>query len=365
MKPVRLVGPIAAVCVTLWAGDACAQFGPRIEAARDAMEAGETERARAMFTELTRSQSLREAATAVFYLAEMADDEMAFPRALAGYRDFLARDPGSRFAARAQARVEDLEHHAEGDFAPLTALERVRRDPSLANSLAGIQHLDRELERFPPGPVRAEARQLVGEAYLSRLQRPRDAARVLHALANDASATEDVRSLAAERLVQARALMGEEVSAAREVSTMRIDPEVQRDARVLARRSILRRASWVTLSLTAVMALLSLARMGRARRLGEVFRAWRRPLPLAQLTLLTLGGGGLAKMFDEHEMSPFLVLGAGSLGVYLAAAAWSVAGSAHPAAKVGRAFVCFTAALAVAFLAMDTLDPMMLEGINL
>ncbi len=355
----------ALLAATLSAGDAWAQFGPRIEAARDAMEAGETDRARTMFTELTRSQSLREAATAVYYLAEMADDEMAFARALAGYRDFLARDPGSRFAARAQARVEDLEQHAEGNFAPLMALERVRRDEELANSLAGIQALDRELEHFPPGQVRAEARQLVGEAYLSRLQRPRDAARVLHALANDERAPQDIRSLAAERLVQARALMGEEVSAAQEVSTMRIDPEVQRDARVLARRSILRSASWVTLSLTLAMAMLSVIRMARAKRLTEVFRAWKRPLPLAQLALLTLGGGGLARLFDDHEVAPFMVLGAGSLAVYLSATAWSVAGSARIEARVLRAVVSLLAALAVAFLAMDTLDVMMLEGINL
>ncbi len=295
----------------------------------------------------------------------MADEDFEFARALAGYRDLLARDPGSRFAARAQARVEDLEHHGEGGFAPLTILERVRRDETLANSLAAIQRLEREAERFPPGLVRAEARQLVGEAYLSRLQRPREAARVLHALANDDAAPQDVRSLAAERLVQARALMGEEVSAASEVSAMRVDPEVQHDARVLARRAMLRMASWVTLSLTAAMGLLSLALMARARRAGEVWRAWRRPLPIAQITLLTLGGGGLAKLFDEHEMSPFLLLGAGSLGVYLAAAAWSVAGSARVSARIARGMLCLLAALAVAFLTMDALDPMMLEGINL
>ena len=146
---------------------------------------------------------------------------------------------------------------------------------------------------------------------------------------------------------------------------MRVDPEVQHDARVLARRAVLRKLSWVTLSLTAAMAVLSFAMMTKAKRVGEIWRAWKRPLPLAQIALLTLGGGGLAKLFDEHEMSPFLLLGAGSLGVYLASTAWSVAGSDRISARVARAVVCLVATLAVAFLTMDTLDPMMLEGINL
>ncbi len=62
----RLSRASAALAATLFAGASLAQLTPRIEAARDAMEAGETDRARAMFTEITRSESLREAATAVY-----------------------------------------------------------------------------------------------------------------------------------------------------------------------------------------------------------------------------------------------------------------------------------------------------------
>jgi hypothetical protein len=353
------------VAMALSASVAHAQITPALEAARDAMEAGEADRARAMFTALTRSASLREAATAVYYLAVMADEGLEFRRALAGYQDFIARDPGSRFAARAQARVDDLLHHAEGNFAPLVALERVRRNEQSANSLAGIQRLDREMATFPAGAVRAEAQLLVGEAYLNRLQRPRDAARVLHILAGDTSAAQEVRSLAAERLVQARTLMGEERVAAQEITALRVDPEVQRDAEVLARRSLLRDIAWATLAVTAAAGVTSLVRAARAKRMHEVLRVWKRPLPLAQIAVLTLGGGALAKAYDEHEVSPFLLLGAGALAVYLAATAWNVVGSNRVALRVGRALVCMLAALAVSFLTMHTLDTMMLEGINL
>ena len=88
------------LALVLFAGGASAQMTARVEEARAALEAGETDRARALFTELARSPNAREAATAAYHLATMADDALDFPAALAGYRDFLQRDPGSRFAAR-------------------------------------------------------------------------------------------------------------------------------------------------------------------------------------------------------------------------------------------------------------------------
>lgn len=364
----RLAAVALGACVAFGALDgatAYAQVTAPIEAAREVMESGDSARAREMFTALTHSASLREAATAVYYLAVMADEEMNFAAAVAGYRDFLARDPGSRFAARAQARVDDLMAHSEGGFAPLVTLERVRRDEQAASSLAGLRALDRAIAGFPPGNVRAEARLLVGEGYLSRVQRPADAARVLHDLAGDPSGSQELRALAAERLVEARAQLGQEVAAAQEVTALRADPEVQHDAAVLARRAVLRRASWTLLALTLLAGVTAVARAALAKRMGDVLRAWRRPLPLVQLGFLTLGGGTLAKLYDEHEMSPFLVLGGGALAVYLSASAWNVTGHDHPAARAWRGLVCLLAVLAVSFLAMDTLDPMMLEGISL
>lgn len=353
------------LALVLFAGGASAQMTARVEEARAALEAGETDRARALFTELARSPNAREAATAAYHLATMADDALDFPAALTGYRDFLRRDPGSRFAARAQARVDDLSSHGEGDFVPLQRLERVRRDEALANSLEGIRALDRAIDTFPPGLVRAEARLLVGEGYLSRLNRLRDAARVLRALAEDPAAPSDLRSLAAERLVDARAGVGEERAGADEVRAMPLDPEVRQNAAVRARRARLRVAARWTLAACAGIGLFALAWAARERRVKEVLRAWRRPLPWAQLAILTVGGGGLAKVYDEHDVEPFVALGAGVAAVYLVASAWSVAMRDRRWARGVGGALCFAAALAVSFLAMDALDVMMLEGISL
>jgi tetratricopeptide (TPR) repeat protein len=336
-----------------------------IEAAREAMESGDVERARTLFEALTRTSSVRDAAAATYWLAVLDDDALRFEAALARYRDFVVRDPGSRFAARAQARIDDLVAHNEGGFAPLTSLERVRRDETLANTVQGIEGLERAIESFPPGPVRAEARLLVGEAYLNRLARARDAARVLRTLAEDASASQELRSLAAEKLIEARAQLGEERAAVRELAPLRVDAEVKQSAVVLARRSVLRRSAWSVLALTVVAGAFALLRAVLRGEVAVVLKVWRRPLPLAQLAMLTVGGGALAKLYDDHEMGPFLMLGVGSLGVYLSATAWNVVGASSPAARIARAALCLVAVLAVSFLAMDTLDPMMLEGINL
>lgn len=354
-----------AVTLTFFTVPVAAQMGPRIEAARAAMEAGDTARARALFTELTRSDNRREAALAVYHLAVMADDALDFQAALEGYRDFLRRDPGSRFAARAQARVDDLNAHGEGAFVPLQHLERVRRDEALASSLAGIQALDRAIATFPAGLVRAEARMLVGEAYLSRLDRPQDAVRVLRALAEDPSAPRDLRSLAAERLIDARSNLGQEQAVADEVRALPVDPEVRREAIVRARRAKIRMGARGTLLSCVVLGAFAIAWTVREGRVREVFRAWRRPVPWGQLAVLTVGAGTLAKLYDEHDVAPFLALGAGVAGVYLVASAWAVAMKHRPWGRAIGALLCFAAALSVSFLAMDALDVMMLEGISL
>ena len=73
----------------------------------------------------------------------------------------------------------------------------------------------------------------------------------------------------------------------------------------------------------------------------------------------------LAKLADDHEVSPFAVLGGGALAVYLVAVALNVVGGAGAGARAARATVCALAVLAVSYLAMLGLDPMMLEGIGL
>ena len=366
MIPRRRIATLLAA-LSLAASPAWAQWTERLSAARDAMESGDAGAARAELQAIAaQADEPRDRATARYFLAVLDDEAYRFAEALAGYRAFVAEDPGSRYAGRAQARADDLAGHAEGAFAPLAALERVRRSPALASDPDALARLERDARAWPPGPVRAEARHLVAEGYGSRLRRPDDAARVYRDLARDPSTPQTYRDLAAQKLVELGVTLGAEDRVARDVSAVRrVDPEVRALAALHARRKHLRRSAIGVLSLTALLGASAAWRAWRAGRIGEVLRAWRRPLPLAHLALLSLGGAGLAHLSDGHEGGPFFALGAGTLGVYLAVTAAAVVGSARWPARAARALLGLLAVLAVSYLAMERLDVMMLEGINL
>lgn len=353
--------------LALWLGGASAWAQPagRIEAGRAAEEAGDRARARASYEAAVRSGDASEAALGEYHLARLDDDALDFASALAGYRRFVARDPGSRYASRALARIDDLSAHAEGGFAPLVALERVRRSTALSDSPAALAELDRGSQAWPAGAVRAEAWMLVGEAYLGRMRRPRDAAGVFLRLAGDEGAPAGLRELAGTRLVEARALLGESARAERELSGVRVTDEVRAQATLLARRARLRRAATTVLALVGASGLAALLLAWRRGQMGEVWRRWKRPMPLVQLAVLTAGGGAMAKLADEHDASPFAVLGGGALAVYLVAVALNVVGGTSGGSRAARAAVTAMAVLAVSYLAMLGLDPMMLEGIGL
>lgn len=341
------------------------QYTERLREGRAAMEAGEVVRARTIFTAASSADDLGEAALARYFLAQMDDDALNFAAALSGYRDFLTRDPGSRWASRATARVEDLASHAEGDFAPLRALERVRRDPAAADDPRALRALGLAADGFPPGPVRSEARTLVGEAWL-RMRRPRAATAVLERVLQDPVAPQTLRDLAAQHIVEARALVGEEDEALAEVvAAPRVAPEVLADARVRARRVALRHVAWRVLAATSLAGVAAVATVLRRGGVRALWRAWWRPVPVTAIAMFTLGGAALARLSDDHEGTPFYALCGGALCVYLAAAAWRGAAGASAVARAVGAALSLLAVLAVSYLVMLTLDPMMLEGVSL
>ncbi|MEZ4410505.1 MAG: hypothetical protein R3A52_29095 [Polyangiales bacterium] len=349
----------------LCATGARAQYTPRIAEGHAALEAGDTARARAVFTGALDGGDPSEASLAGYFLAQVADAELDFATALEGYRAFVARDPGSRYAGRATARVEDLAAHAEGGFAPLRALERVRRSTTLSNDLTALRALGREAEGWPAGPTRVEARLLVAEAMAGRLHREREAVALLRAVVRDPASTQDQRDLAAGKLVTARALLGEQSDVEDDLARATIDEGVRADARTLARRARLSQGAKVLLGALALVGAVVLQAAWRRGQMREVMRAWRRPLPLAQIAMLSLGGAALAKMSDGHEGGPVYALGIGALGVYLVASAWGVVGAERASARAFRAACCMVGVLAVSFLVMEALDPMMLDGVSL
>jgi hypothetical protein len=190
--------------------------------------------------------------------------------------------------------------------------------------------------------------------------------RVYRELARDPSTPPTLRDLAAQKLVELGVTLGDEDRAARDVTAVRaVDPEVRALASVHLRRKRLRDGSMGVLGLVLGAGVLSVVRALRGGLRAELLRAWRRPLPLAHLALLSLGGAGLARMSDGHEAGPFFALGAGTLGVYLCLSAAAVVGSARWPMRALRGTLGLLAALAVSYLAMERLDVMMLEGINL
>src|SRR5579884_2914119 len=141
---------------------------------------------------LARATAAADDATAVaeayFLLGKLDEDDMAFPRAMEDDRAAMKAAPNTRWAIRASDRIDWLRARSEGDFAPLARLERVRRDPAASSDPAAVDALAHDLESFPPGTVRVEARMLVAEAWLGRMHRPDAAVAQLRKVADDPKA---------------------------------------------------------------------------------------------------------------------------------------------------------------------------------
>lgn len=346
---------------------ASAVAGParRLADARERIEHGDLAGAEPTVLELCDAVDARIAGQAWFARAAIAERRVDFLTALEAYRRSVARDASGPFAARALARTGYLASHAEGNFAPLAALQRVRTDPQLGSNAEALAALARQVETFPPGPVRAEARLLLGQAYLGRLHQPERAAPVLRALADDPAAASDLRHLAVELLTQLHEQRGDLDAALRDLRRFGGPERTVARVRQEMRRANGFRAAWALLVVVSIAGGISLVRVARARHLRALRTAWTRPLPLAHLAMLSLGGAFLAHSYEDHDMRPFLAFGLGALGVYLVASVWSLAGSQRTVWRVVRAVTCAGAMLAVSFLAMHRFDQGMLEGIGL
>lgn len=317
-----------------------------------------------------RAESLLDAAgdaeDALFFRAVIDEQRLAYARALEGYRAFVRRAPSSPYAARALARIEDLERRDPSSFELLASLERARRAVSTRTLTEPmLRELERAARGAGGGATRDEALLFVGDSLLDRAGLPRDAARLFAEIAADPRCSSASRQHATQRLLHARTRTGDELEAARELRALAAPAPLQSAARALARRRVLAwgAALWlVALAMIAVAALV----VARARgALGVVLRRWAQPAQWLQLAALAGGGAVFGHYTDGHDLSPFAWLGAGAAAVLLAARAWSVVGSRTRGARVFRAMFCAGAVCAVSFLAMYVRDPMMLEGIGL
>lgn len=200
-----------------------------------------------------------------FRVGLLDEDAGAFARALEHYRACVDGAPASAATRVARTRIKWLEQHAEGNFVPLVALERVRRDPARLQDPAAIDRLGAEAQAFPPGLVRSTARMMVAEAWLKRPDRHEAALGVLREIVGDsASGRRDAR-LAEHHLVTVLLADGRLDAAQGEVQAHPGDTTLvaQVDGQLHRRR--VRRAAYAAVALVAAIAFALVIRM-RARQ---------------------------------------------------------------------------------------------------
>lgn len=309
-------------------------------------------------------------AEALYAQARHDDEAFLFAPALAAYDRARALDPSSRDAPRAEARAAFLRSHSEGDFAPLVALEHVRRDPVLATDAEAIDTLVRTAEAFPPGQVRVEVWVLAAEGYGRRFDRPGDAMTLYRRILDDPGAPNIVTQKASRDLVTMLTARGD-FTGAREVLAHagdRADPKLSREVMRLARRQSLGRVAVTALIAMAVLALRAFVVAARTGRTKNVLRGLGRTAPVAVVYAAYVGllGALLASGFEAGTSRPFLVLGAVLVPLLALARLWSAAApSSSTLARLARALLCSVAVLGAAFLVVRSVDVAYLEGMGL
>ncbi len=315
------------------------------------------------------NDSARERADAILRQAEKDDDALELGRALARYDEGRALDPGSPRAPRAEARAAMLRAHAEGDLVPYAMLERMRREPALSSDPHAVDEIVRASGAFPPGPVRVEVWALAAEAYAHRFGRPRDGEALLRRILEDERTERILAQKAARDLVTLCLARGDlaGAKAAVRLAGTRADPRLGSDVRRAVRRRSVHLASMgglASMILLAGRALAVAVRRGSGGRLRSALAStWK--LALAYAAYVALGGAALASGYEAETGKPFLWFGVVLVPVLLLARAWGAAGGETRAARAGRATLCALGALSAAFLLLEGIDVMLLEGFGL
>lgn len=323
------------------------------------------EAARKDFEAAAASADTLAAAEALYQLAEMDEEDLAFASALGRYRASLATAPESRYAPRAETRIDYLRRHAEGGFAPLAELERVRRKHDA--TAAELDLLAKDADAFPAGPVRVEAWMLCADAYERRLGREDDAIRLFWKVVDDPAADVMTRNQSAEDITDLLVARGDydgALAAASRVTAF--DTQLSAKVTRLARRAKVRLATRVYLAGLVLVAAFSIAlgalkgEKGAARPLAAFARV---AVPLS--IYLGATGGFLASRYDGGSPVPFFGMAGAILGISLLARGWATYGSQARAARVARALACGAAIVAAAFTVLDRIDAAYLDSFGL
>ena len=247
---------------------------------------------------------------AYFLLGALDEGDAAFPQAIVDDGAAIQAAPNTRWALRASDRIDWLHARSEGSFAPLARLEKVRRDPAASSDAATVDALARDLESFPPGTVRVEARMLVAEAWLGRMHRPGEAIGQLRVVADDPKADALTQRLAERELIDALVATErlDEAAAEAKSHANRLDPRFAKQVgRLIVRRRV-RAGSRGVLAVFGLLAVAGLVRAGMRRELGGALLELRRLAPIATLfvAFVAVAGGVLSTKYESGNAAPFL-----------------------------------------------------------
>jgi hypothetical protein len=319
-----------------------------------------------------RAQPATDAGTttdALYALCQKHDAAFELAEALICYQRVYERDPSSPLAPRSHVRADWLGSHAEGGFQPLVRLERVRRDPKLADDGPTLDALVRDSDAFPAGPVRVEARMLAADAFVGRLHRHADGLALYERVVADPKADPLTARLAARQIVETLIADGQldEARARASALSNKLDGVFVKHVAHLARRRVFVTAAEIELVAVVLLAAIAVVLAGRRGRKGALGAAMRRVTPLVVAFTAYVGvvGGVLASKYETGNAKPFLVFGAALFPLLLAARAWGAAGSPTPFARAGRAVACAAGAVGAAFVILAYLDPAYLDGYGL
>lgn len=293
-----------------------------------------------------------EGADALLEQAQRAEASLDFVAATRAYEEALRLRPGDLYA---RLRSEHLRAHAEGDFAPLQALERMRRSPSRCADPGALASFLDKARRFPAGPVQAEALLLLAQSW-ARLERPADTLPPALLLARGDAFERPLRARGLALAVEAYQQLRQPALARALVAELPgLAPTVERSLLLEGRLRRLRNAAALPLAALGVAALLGLWKNHTSP--GASLRAGL-GTSLAVVGVLVAGGAGLARLYAEGmDAAPFAALGAGVLAVERAVVAVRV-GLAP--GRIGRGLLAALGAvsvLAVAYLALYLSDP--------
>jgi hypothetical protein len=298
-----------------------------------------------------------------FARAERADADFRFAEALAAYDQVSTLDPSNRHAMQAKERAAVLRSHAEGNFEPFVALERVRRDPRYARDPMAIHGLADAADDFPEGLVRVEAWQLCAEADAHRLDRGDDAMMLAEKVLRDPRADGLARTEAARIVFDVAQPRRDFDRALRAASTEGVAPDLAMRVRLAARRYRLSFvAGGATVAWLAASAL-SLVVAPRRKRTDEAAQTVRKTIRLAAAAGAAIACAGLvASSYEGASPRPFFWLGG---AVALVGATSAFVGARTTNWRALRSISGALAVVAVGFLALYASGPDYLEGFGL